>query len=48
MEHLESIPEPGARLSLAGHPTEIVEISGNRVKTAVIWPNPSPEAETEG
>lgn len=48
MEHLESIPEPGARLSLAGHPTEIVEISGNRVKTAVIWPNPSPEAGTEG
>ena len=40
MEHLEAIPEPGARLALAGHPTEIIELSGNRVKTAVIWPNP--------
>jgi Mg2+/Co2+ transporter CorB len=44
MEHLEAIPEPGARLALAGHPTEIIELSGNRVKTAVIWP--SPQAET--
>ncbi len=33
MEQLEAIPEPGVRLSLTGHPTEIVEISGNRVKT---------------
>jgi Mg2+/Co2+ transporter CorB len=46
MEHLEAIPEPGARLALAGHPTEIIELSGNRVKTAVIWPNP--EAGTVG
>ena len=38
MEQLEAIPEPGVRLTLAGHPTEIVEIAGNRVKTAVIWP----------
>ena len=45
MEHLETIPEPGARLTLAGHPTEIVEIAGNRVKTAVIWPNPEPETQ---
>ena len=43
MEHLEAIPEPGARFTLAGHPTEITEITGNRVKTAVIWPNPEPE-----
>jgi Mg2+/Co2+ transporter CorB len=48
MEHLEAIPEPGARLTLAGHPTEIVEITGNRVKTAVIWPNPEPETEGAG
>jgi Mg2+/Co2+ transporter CorB len=47
MEHLEAIPEPGARLSLAGHPTEIVEIAGNRVKTAVIWPNPEPGTTEE-
>jgi len=45
MEHLESIPEPGIRLTLAGHPVEIVEIAGNRVKTVVIWPNPEPTAE---
>ncbi len=42
MEHLEAIPEPGIRLTLAGHPTEIVEISGNRVKMAVIWPHAEP------
>lgn len=42
MEQLEAIPEPGTRLSLAGHPTEIVEIVGNCVKTAIIWPNPDP------
>lgn len=45
MEQLESIPEPGVRLALEGHPTEIVEVAGNRVKTAVIWPNPEPIAE---
>ena len=39
MEQLEAIPEPGVRLDLSGHPTEIVEIAGNRVKTAVIWPS---------
>ncbi|MDS4019055.1 MAG: HlyC/CorC family transporter [Candidatus Competibacter sp.] len=50
MEQLEAIPEPGVRLSLAGHPTEIVEIAGNRVKTAVVWPNPEPgeTAKTSG
>lgn len=47
MEHLEAIPEPGARLALAGHPTEIIELSGNRVKTAVIWPNPEVEKARE-
>jgi len=48
MEQLESIPEPGVRLALEGHPTEIVEIAGNRVKTAVIWPNLEPMAEDTG
>lgn len=33
MEQLETIPEPGARLNLAGHPTEIIEIAGNWIKT---------------
>lgn len=36
MEYLEAIPEPGTGLLLAGHPVEIVKISGNRVKTALI------------
>jgi Mg2+/Co2+ transporter CorB len=45
MEHLEAIPEPGVRLTLAGHPAEIIETAGNRIKTAVIWPNPEPESQ---
>lgn len=44
MEQLEAIPEPGARLALAGHPTEIIEIAGNCVKTAIVWPNSQPNA----
>lgn len=47
VEHLEAIPEPGVRLTLAGHPIEIVETAGNRVKTAVIWPNPEPESRED-
>lgn len=47
MEQLEAIPEPGARLTLAGHPTEIVEIAGNRVKTVVIWPHPQADSKAE-
>jgi len=47
MEQLEAIPEPGVRLTLAGHPTEIVEIAGNRVKTAVIWPGVEAGAESD-
>jgi len=38
MEALETIPEPGATLQLAGHQVEIVKISGNKVKTVVIKP----------
>lgn len=48
MEQLEAIPEPGLRFVLAGHPIEIVETAGNRVKTAVIWPNPEPEPPEDG
>ncbi len=47
MEQLEAIPEPGARLILAGHPTEIVEIAGNRVKTVVVWPHPQADSKAE-
>ena len=38
MEYLETIPEPGTGLLLAGHPVEIVKTTGNRVKTALIKP----------
>lgn len=44
VEYLEAIPEPGARFVLAGHPIEIVETVGNRVKTAIVWPNPEQES----
>jgi Mg2+/Co2+ transporter CorB len=37
-EHLESIPEPGTSLKLAGYPIEIVRTKGNIVKTALINP----------
>ncbi len=39
-EYLETIPAPGTNLQLAGHPVEIVKISGNRIKTVVIRPPP--------
>jgi len=39
MEYLETIPEPGAHLVLAGHPMEIVKILRNRVKTVLIRPS---------
>lgn len=37
-EHMESIPEPGTSLLLAGYPVEIVQIKDNMVKTAQINP----------
>lgn len=38
-EHMESIPEPGTSLMLAGYPVEIVQTKDNIVKTAQISPN---------
>lgn len=38
IEHLESIPEPGTSLLIAGYPVEIIQISANSVKTAKIYP----------
>jgi Mg2+/Co2+ transporter CorB len=38
IEHLESIPEPGTSLLIAGYPVEIVQTSANAVKTAKIYP----------
>ena len=38
VEYLETIPEPGTSLLLAGHPVEIVKVTDNRIKTALIKP----------
>jgi Mg2+/Co2+ transporter CorB len=38
LECLETIPVPGTKLMLAGYPVEIIETSGNAVKTARIRP----------
>ena len=38
LEYLESIPEPGTSLLIAGYPVEIVQTSSNAVKTARIKP----------
>jgi Mg2+/Co2+ transporter CorB len=38
LEDLESIPEPGTSLLIAGYPVEIVQTSNNAVKTARIKP----------
>ena len=38
-EHMESIPEPGTSLMLAGYPIEIVQTKDNIVKTAQINPD---------
>lgn len=38
-EHMESIPEPGTSLMLAGYPVEIVQTKDNMVKTALINSN---------
>ena len=38
LEHLESIPEPGTSLRIAGYPVEIVQATNNAVKTARIKP----------
>jgi Mg2+/Co2+ transporter CorB len=37
-EHMESIPEPGTSMMLAGYPIEIVQTKDNIVKTAQINP----------
>ncbi len=38
LEYLESIPEPGTSLLIARYPVEIVQVSGNAVKTARVKP----------
>jgi Mg2+/Co2+ transporter CorB len=38
LEHLESIPQAGTGLRLAGYPMEILQIKTNMVKSVRIWP----------
>lgn len=38
IEYLESIPEAGTSLRLAGYPMDIVQVKGNAVKKAKIYP----------
>jgi len=38
LEHLETIPEAGTSLLIDGYPVTIVQVQGNRVKTAAIQP----------
>jgi Mg2+/Co2+ transporter CorB len=44
LEYLETIPEPGTALKLAGHRLEVLQLADNAVKTARIWPAPPAEA----
>ena len=47
LEHLESIPEPGTSVKIAGHPIEIIQSHDNGVKTARIYPAPDMENDSE-
>jgi Mg2+/Co2+ transporter CorB len=38
VEYLEAIPQPGISLKLGDHPVEILQIAGNTVRTARVWP----------
>ncbi len=40
LEYLETIPEAGTSLKLAGHPIEVLQVGDNAVKTVRIWPPP--------
>lgn len=39
LEYLEAMPEAGVTIKIAGHPVEIVQIDGRKVKTARILPH---------
>ena len=47
LEQLESIPEPGTSLKIAGHPIDILQSSDNVVKTARIYPSLDKEIEAD-
>ncbi len=37
-EHLESIPEPGTSLRVAGYPMDVIQVSDNQIKRVRIYP----------
>ena len=38
LEHMESIPQAGTGLRLAGYPMEVLQIKANMIKSVRIWP----------
>ena len=38
LEYIESIPQPGTGLRLAGYPMEILQIKSNMIKSVRVWP----------
>ena len=47
LEHMESIPQAGTGLRLAGYPMEILQIKSNMVKSVRIWPDLFEEVKEE-
>ena len=47
VEYLESIPEPGTSLMIAGYPIEVVQIQDNAVRTARIRPKERRKSQGE-
>lgn len=49
LEHMESIPQAGTGLRLAGYPMEILQIKANMIKSVRIWPDLfEPETDLDG
>lgn len=38
VEHLESIPNAGVSVKIAGHPIEIIQVKDNKIKTVKVFP----------
>ncbi len=47
LEHLESIPQAGTGLRLAGYPMEILQLKGNMIKSVRVWPELYQENKTK-
>lgn len=47
LEHMETIPEPGTSLLIAGYPIEIMQVAENSVKSARIYPAKRKTAERD-